>query len=176
MSKRKNNIQKDATVLPTRNRGVPLAVVRVLAVVIVASLGCWWWKTKHTSEPPPPSPPTEVITTAVLPGAAGPSRADFQKLKGKWLRPDGGYVLEIRAIGETGKLDASYLNPRPINVSKAEASPDGETVKVFLELRDVNYPGSNYDLTYDPQSDSLKGIYYQATLRQRFEVVFVRMN
>jgi len=144
-------------------------------VVIVASLGFWWWKTKHTDEPPSTPPPTEVIAAAP-PAAAGPSRADFQKLKGKWLRPDGGYVLEIRAIGETGKLDASYLNPRPIKVSKAEASQDGETVKVFIELRDVNYPGSNYDLTYDPQSDSLKGIYFQATLRQRFEVVFVRMN
>lgn len=162
--------------LPTRNRGVPPAVVSVLTVVIVVSLGFWWWKAKHTSEPPSPQPPTEVIATAALPAAAGPSKADFQKLKGKWLRPDGGYVLEIRAIRETGKLDASYLNPRSIKVSKAEASQDGETVKVFIELRDVNYPGSNYDLTYDPQSDSLKGIYYQATLRQRFEVVFVRMN
>jgi hypothetical protein len=23
---------------------------------------------------------------------------DFQTLKGRWLRPDGGYVLEIRAV------------------------------------------------------------------------------
>jgi len=176
MSKRKNNIQKDATVLPTRSQGGSLAVVRVLAVVIVASLGFWWWKTKHTDEPPSTPPPTEVIAAAAPPADAGPSKADFQKLKGKWLRPDGGYVLEIRAIGETGKLDASYLNPRPIKVSKAEASQDGEAAKVFIELRDVNYPDSNYDLTYDPQSDSLKGIYFQATLRQRFEVVFVRMN
>ena len=103
-------------------------------------------------------------------------KADFQKLKGKWLRPDGGYVLDIKSVAEGGKLDASYVNPRPIHVAKAEASQVDDAVKVFIELRDVNYPGSTYDLTYDPQSDSLQGIYYQAALQQRFEVVFVRTN
>ena len=103
-------------------------------------------------------------------------KADFRKLKGKWLRPDGGYVLEIKAAADSGILDASYVNPQPIHVAKAEASQDGQTVKVFIELRDVNYPGSTYDLTYDPQNDSLQGIYYQAALRQQFEVVFVRTN
>ena len=40
----------------------------------------------------------------------------------------------------------------------------------------MNYPGSTYTLTYDPASDQLKGVYYQAALQQRFEVVFVRMK
>ena len=99
-----------------------------------------------------------------------------QKLKGKWLRPDGGYVVEVRSVENNGHMDVSYFNPRPIKVSKAEASQDGATTKVFLELRDVNYPGSTYALTYDPAGDQLKGIYYQAALQQRFEVVFVRMK
>jgi hypothetical protein len=30
-------------------------------------------------------------------------------LNGRWLRPDGGYVLEIR--GATGTIEATYLNP-----------------------------------------------------------------
>jgi hypothetical protein len=47
-------------------------------------------------------------------------------------------------------------------------------VKVFVELRDVNYPGSTYTLTYDPASDQLKGIYYQAVEQQRFPVAFFR--
>ena len=34
---------------------------------------------------------------------------------------DGGYVIEIRSIRARGKLDAAYLNPRPINVSQATA-------------------------------------------------------
>ena len=48
-------------------------------------------------------------------------------------------------------------------------------MKVFLELRDVHYPGSTYTLTYDPARDQLQGVYYQAALQQRFDVVFVRM-
>ena len=31
-------------------------------------------------------------------------------------------------------------------------------------------------LTYDPASDQLKGIYYQAVEKQRFPVAFVRMK
>jgi hypothetical protein len=56
------------------------------------------------------------------------------------------------------------------------ASRDGAAVEVFIELRDANYPGSTYNLTYDPQSDQLQGIYYQAALQQQFEVFFVRMK
>ena len=73
-------------------------------------------------------------------------------------------------------MSAGYFNPRPINVSRAEALQEGQDVKVFLELQDVNYPGSIYHLTYDPKSDQLKGTYFQAALKQMFEVVFDRLN
>jgi hypothetical protein len=98
----------------------------------------------------------------------------FQKLVGKWLRPDGGYVIEVKSVDKSGKMDASYYNPKSIHVSKAQASREGTTTKVFIELRDVNYPGSTYNLTYDPQSDQLQGIYYQAAMRESFEVFFTR--
>ena len=101
---------------------------------------------------------------------------DFQALKGRWQRPDGGYVLEIRAVDSNGAIDAVYLNPRPINIAKAEATRDGASVKVFVELRAPNYPGSTYKLTYDSQQDQLKGNYFQAVERQNFNVVFVRMK
>jgi len=71
---------------------------------------------------------------------------------------------------------ARYFNPRPINVSRAEASQEGTTIKVFIELRDMNYPGSTYSLTYDPVSDQLAGVYFQAALQQSFDVVFIRMK
>ena len=100
----------------------------------------------------------------------------FDNLNGRWLRPDGGYVLEIRAVDASGKIDAVYLNPKPINIAKAEATRDGSTVKVFIELRAPNYPGSTYTLTYDPQQDQLKGIYFQAVQRQNFNVAFIRMK
>jgi hypothetical protein len=73
-------------------------------------------------------------------------------------------------------MDAGYFNPRPINVSRAEASQEGTTIKVFIELRDTNYPGSTYTLTFDPQSDQLKGVYFQAALQQSFDVFFVRLK
>jgi len=100
----------------------------------------------------------------------------FDTLNGRWLRLDGGYVLEIRAVDPSGKIDAVYLNPQPINIAKAEATRDGSTMKVFVELRAPNYPGSTYTLTYDPQQDQLKGIYFQAVQQQRFDVNFVRMK
>lgn len=108
--------------------------------------------------------------------AAAEGNPEFQKLKGQWRRPDGGYVLAIKNIAESGVMDAAYFNPSPIHVAKAEASREGDATKVFIELRDVNYPGSTYALTYESATDQLKGIYYQAVERQNFDVAFVRMK
>lgn len=82
-------------------------------------------------------------------------------LEGRWQRPDGGYVVEIRGVDPSGKIDAVYLNPRPINVARAEATRDGSALKVFVELRAPSYPGSTYTLTYDPQQDQLQGTYFR---------------
>ena len=104
------------------------------------------------------------------------TKAAFDSLKGRWLRPDGGYVIDIRDVDASGKMAAGYFNPRPINVSQAEASREGDTTKVFIELRDVNYPGATYNLTYDPERDQLRGVYYQPAVRQSFDVFFIRMK
>ncbi len=104
------------------------------------------------------------------------TNAGFQKILGRWRRPDGGYILDIKRAEDSGALDAGYFNPNPIHVSQAKASRDGSTLKVFVELRDVNYPGSNYSLFYDAASDQLKGVYFQAVEQQRYEVFFVRFN
>lgn len=101
-------------------------------------------------------------------------RADFQALVGKWVRPDGGYVIAVRSVDSDGRVDAGYFNPRPINVSRAEASAQGKTIKLFIELQAAGYPGSTYELMYAPGNDVLVGIYFQAAMQQRFEVVFVR--
>ena len=92
------------------------------------------------------------------------AKGGFDALNGRWLRPDGGYVLQIRSVDASGKIDAVYLNPKPINIAKAkaDATRDGSTLKVLVELRAPNYPGSTYTLSYDPQQDQLKGIYFQA--------------
>ena len=103
-----------------------------------------------------------------------PTSVDFQALIGKWVRPDGGYVISVRSVDPDGRVDAGYFNPRPINVSRAEASAEGKAVKLFIELQAAGYPGSTYELIYDPGNDALVGIYFQAAMQQRFEVVFVR--
>ena len=38
------------------------------------------------------------------------------------------------------------------------------------------YNGSTYTLTYDPASDTLKGVYFQAVAQQRFNVYFTRVR
>jgi hypothetical protein len=41
-------------------------------------------------------------------------------------------------------------------------------------LQAGGYGGSTYDLLYEPATDRLKGVYYQAVAKQKFDVVFVR--
>jgi hypothetical protein len=103
-----------------------------------------------------------------------PEAAGYERLVGRWLRPDGGYILEVRSVSPEGTVDASYLNPRPIRVVRAEASRMGDGMTLFVELRDVNYPGSTYRLLYDRGRDMLTGSYFQALQQQTFDVEFVR--
>ncbi len=84
-------------------------------------------------------------------------------------------MIEIRSVGQDGKLDARYLNPRPIHVAKAQATQQGEQTSVYVELDDIGYPGSHYNLTYDAASDQLSGIYTQKTMNQRHRVAFIRL-
>ena len=173
MSKRhkKNRHDRLPKKSPSAKREFSRASVVFVALAVVVSLG-FWWKLKSASIPPRAAP-TEA--NAANPTAAE-SKPEFEQLKGRWLRIDGGYVVEIKSIAGSGAMDAAYFNPKPIHVARAEASRDGGVTRVFIELRDVNYPGSTYTLTHEPGSDALKGIYYQAVERQRFEVVFERIK
>ena len=94
-------------------------------------------------------------------------------LLGRWYRTDGEYMIQVSSIGPEGKVEAGYFNPRPINVSKAEAYPE-QPPRLFIELQDAGYDGSNYNLTYDVQNDVLRGNYYQATYGQTYSVIFMR--
>ncbi len=71
-----------------------------------------------------------------------------------------------------GKIDATYLNPRPIHVSKAEAITKGGYVIVVVTLQDRGYPGNMYTLTYDPRADHLDGVYHHRGLGKQFDVEF----
>lgn len=113
------------------------------------------------------------VATPTAPPSAVPT-GGFDVLRGRWVRPDGGYVITIKGVDGTGRLDAGYANPSPLPFAKAEASRDGTTIKVFLELRAGGYDGSTYTLTYDPVNDILAGVYFQAVVQRRFDVYFTR--
>ena len=99
-----------------------------------------------------------------------------KQLEGRWLREDGGYVLDLQDIRPDGSLKAFYFNPRQINVHEANWKFEDERLLLYVELRDVNYPGSNYTLMFRASQDLLWGSYFQAVQKQTMDVKFVRMK
>jgi len=138
-----------------------------MTVLIVAAAAAFLTAAYFIWEAGRPSSPAPVA-------AGAPAKVDLQRLLGDWVRPDGGYVISVRRIEPGGRVEAAYLNPRPIPVSRAEASAAGDKARLFIELRGAGYPGSTYELLHDPAGDFLSGVYFQAALGQRFDVVFVR--
>jgi hypothetical protein len=101
---------------------------------------------------------------------------NLRKLVGRWVRPDGGYVIDIRKVDVDGTLQAAYFNPRPIHVSQARVTQKEGEIQIFIELRDVGYPGATYALRYNAKHDVLAGLYHQPAVGQTFDVAFVRMK
>jgi len=107
-------------------------------------------------------------------GSPKKEKPNFDNLVGNWVRPDGGYVIEIRRIHPDGKVDAAYFNPRPIHVSRSNVSEENGIIQLFVELQGQGYPGSTYTLKYNSDLDALVGVYFQAVIKQQFDVVFQR--
>jgi len=134
-----------------------------------------------TPDAPSTRDPSSTPDALSAPDSAAVGKGDteeisFERLAGRWLRPDGGYILEIRDVQSNGTLEAAYYNPRSINVSRAEWQLEGGRLRVFVVLNDINYPGSTYTLIYFPDQDRLAGVYFQALQEQNFEVFFVRQE
>ena len=138
------------------------------AAVLCAALVSCGSKTE-----PPVAPPDSQTNATASTSTISP---ELTKLVGKWERPDGGSVLEVKAVDPSGKADVAYYNPNPINVSRAAAWRDKGAAKIVVELRDTGYPGCTYTLEYNPQSDQLFGQYFQAAQQATYEVVFARMK
>lgn len=130
---------------------------------------------KRADSPPAPNPAAVVSKPGFGAVTAGSANAtEPGKVRGRWLRPDGGYILEIGAIAEDGRAEAKYFNPSPIHIAWARVKSEGGALKIDAELRDVNYPGCLYKLTYVPEKDQLVGTYFQAQMQQTHEIQFVR--
>jgi hypothetical protein len=95
-------------------------------------------------------------------------------LVGNWLRTDAGYRILVTKVNADGTLDAQYFNPNPINIGRANWEESSGNLKIIIELRDENYPGSIYTLSYLSDRDILAGKYYQAVEGLTFYVEFAR--
>jgi hypothetical protein len=148
-----------------------LAVALLGATVIIAGVGAC-----------KKAPPAAAATPATAPAATQPAAkaaapavpAAVTKLLGRWMRSDGGYVLELRNPDLSGVLEASYFNPKPIKVSRAIWMQGAAGLQVMVELNDVGYPGATYVLSHDAQSDRLVGKYTQPAMQQTFDIEFER--
>ena len=115
-----------------------------------------------------------AVTMCSVAAGGGKDDSEAKRLEGRWVRPDGGYLLVIRDVQPDGKLTASYYNPRPINVHAATWKVEKGRLHLYVELRDRGYPGSKYSVVYMPDADALVGTYYQAVQKQIYNIRFLR--
>jgi hypothetical protein len=139
---------------------------RVLLVLVIATISTISINLTSCKEPSEKSPPEKVSKSI--------NKIDKKLLVGNWLRTDAGYRILISQVNDDGTIAAQYFNPNPINVGKANWEESHRNLKIRVELRDVNYPGSTYTLSYLPDRDILAGEYYQAVESLTFYVEFTR--
>lgn len=145
--------------MPNPTRPLWLALLLALQPLLATATG--------TPTPLPVKQPTVANAAA---------NADHQRLQGVWVRPDGGYIIHVKEVGRNGQLVAIYYNPNPLPFARAEALSEGGRLRAVFELRAGGYDGSTYELSYDAANDRLTGTYYQAVVKQRFDVVFERQK
>lgn len=144
----------------------------IFSILVVVVVGLFVSTGISASPTPTPTPTPAQTPTA----GGGQSESGYAVLLGRWVRPDGGYMITINGAAADGKLDAAYANPGQLPFSKAEASHDGKTIKLFFELRAGGYNGSTYTLVYDPAMDVLRGVYYQAVAKEKYDIQFQRIG
>jgi hypothetical protein len=137
-------------------------------LIILSAMALMFWPGTKSTVPANPAllPPSSAAKENV--------NAGQEQLVGRWVRNDGGYVIEIRSVGSNGKMEAFYFNPNPVHVGRAEWEQKNNTIIVVVALSDVNYPGSTYTLEFIEGEDRLKGMYYQAVENVNFDVEFAR--
>ena len=153
-------------------RAFVTGLVSACFAVVVAGLcaGC--------GEKPAPKESTDSSGAgqAEAPAKGTTDAPDPQRLVGEWLRPDGGYVIKIASVAADGAVEASYLNPSPINVERARATVEGGVLKLHVKLNDRGYPGCVYSLEYDPENDEMVGTYFQAAMQATYRIGFRRQK
>jgi len=166
---------KGKTKQANKEKATPLKAKRAWwtagIVIILAGIGVILFQKRD-------APQKKEASTPAQPPTAQPSQSNRDFLIGNWARTDsnGGYTIEIKSAAADGKLDASYFNPNPIHVARAEWQEKNGSLVVFVELRDVNYPGSTYTLNFLPAENRMTGVYFQAVEGVNFDVAFTRVR
>ena len=141
--------------------------VALLIAIAIFTFGCNQPAEKTENTVP-------VVTQSVPVTPEQPKPPDKKLLVGDWTRTDGSYQIKIAELFDNGYLKCGYFNPKSINVGNSTWNIADGVLKIYLELRDENYPGSNYNLTYIPGKDLLAGKYYQAVEQVTYDVEFAR--
>ncbi|CAB5088777.1 hypothetical protein D3OALGB2SA_1161 [Olavius algarvensis associated proteobacterium Delta 3] len=172
----KNPKQPNVHLISSRLKSLWFPIAVIIAVIVAVAIGGPLLvsdnRTSTSNETPGVAPGDDAVRSTPSKSV----RARFQKLVGRWRRPDGGYILEINSVDPAGKLQASYYTPRPINVSLAYAAQEEDYARVYVELRDVGYPGATYSLTYHKEQDAFAGHYHQPAAEQTYRVIFLRQK
>lgn len=141
--------------------------ISAFAIFVAVALGC------NTAEKQAEIPVADTtVATPVEPPVAD-TAIDEGKLVGSWVRTDSPYELRILEVRSDGTVLAGYFNPKSINVGQAKWS-GVQGLRLYVELQDENYPGSNYLLEYLPDQDIMAGKYFQAVEGVTYDVAFAR--
>jgi len=154
-----------------------LSYIFFIALVSISCNNSSKPENKNSEAALPVSPPAAVTNENIARTVDMPvvSMDSIQALlKGKWMRSDGSYTIEIFSASRDGRMDAGYFNPNPINVGKSGWEMKEGVIFLDIVLRDVNYPGSRYNLIYDKKTNCLAGNYFQAVEGINYDVVFQR--
>lgn len=190
---RKKGKSTEEAATPQRSASCPQGwamVLSAIALIFVVALGLHYSLDQTPAQSPPPngpdaqtpprvSPPPGQAAAASSAPAMSTTRlpADIRsKLVGRWLRPDGGYVMTIKSVAEDGTVQVTYENPRPIHVANAFVKQVAAKTSLYVELRDRNYPGNNYELEFDAARDQFVGVYHHLGVQQNFDVYFERLK
>jgi|APFre7841882724_1041349.scaffolds.fasta_scaffold09775_3 hypothetical protein len=169
---------KDKTIQKKQGNQIPKSstnkngsrVLIIFAGIFLAAVATYmFWPSAETTL-------AENNTTSAPVGSSPAPALEKEKLVGRWQRTDGGYIIELKNPTPEGLIDASYFNPNPINVGKSAWQNKAGKLMVLVELRDQNYPGSIYNLEYQPQGDKLTGLYFQAVEKVSYNVEFMRLD
>jgi|SRR5436190_10556363 len=163
----RTSIKKHRVIIQQQKRRL-LITCFVITMIVVACQQ----QEKKSDRPASTASTTNTVSEPVKPQEQ--KAFDRSILIGDWIRTDAEYRITISELPDDGTLKAGYFNPNPINVGKAGWSFSEGMMKLYIELRDENYPGSNYNLVYYPEKDLLAGKYFQAVEGVTYDVGFFR--